>query len=313
MENNFKKFLIWFAPRRVFQAKSKARFLAAFDARYGAARGATFRLTFVMKTAAAVAGIFAAVLGGVSVYADTANVPADNILYPWKRLTESIQLAAAPAGKKAELQATLVARRVAEIDDLESRKPTSTIIAKLQDDANDAVNASIVSAADADLRDGSLTGLCGNLLSAIAASSTIFQGDLENRTDLIARFTDRCEEASGQTEARHQPANQRFFDGFATTSNTGSATATGMISATGTASGPAGLPEDLLRGTQGGAPSFDRGAELKNQIKHYLNRYFELPDQSASSWSASDDNPDATTTANFDNTFGRLLQSNSDH
>ncbi len=133
-----------FSPSEEFARKAKERFLATFDARYPAARSAGApRFIFVLKAAAGIAAVFAVLLGGASVYADTRNVSADNPLYPLKRLTESVQLALTTPAAKPQLEATFAARRAGEITDLEDRHPTSTLLPKLASDLAGAVNASI--------------------------------------------------------------------------------------------------------------------------------------------------------------------------
>ncbi len=282
MKGNLKKFLILLSPSRAFEAKAKARFLAAFDARHGIPSAQpVVRLGFVFKATAGLAALLMVLFGSVSVYADTANVPADSVLYPWKRLTESVQLAVTPASQKAELQATLAARRVAEIDDLETRQPTSTVLVNLQSDANAAVNASIVSAARSNLTDGALTNLCGKLLSTVATSSAIFRGDLEDQNDLLERFTDRCERASGGDRGRFPFLGSPVFTSattIATTSVSSTIEATGTVSSTVSSTIP-------IRGERRGR-SEDRGSvpaagNLENRIKNYLDSYFK-PDHGSS-------------------------------
>jgi hypothetical protein len=137
------------SPSRKFKEKAKGRFLVAFDARHPAptAHLAMAWFAFVMKTTAVTLAVATVLLGGASVYADTKNVPADNPLYPLKRLGESVQLAVITVGRStgqgAELQATFATRRADEIADLEERHPTSTLLPRLANDFGIAVTASI--------------------------------------------------------------------------------------------------------------------------------------------------------------------------
>lgn len=183
-----------FSPSREFNEQAKGRFLAAFDARYSAAP--TSRFAFALKLSVGVLAVIMVLIGGASVYADTANVPADNILYPLKRLNEAVQLAVAPTQVKAQLQATFAARRVTEIADLETRKPSSTIIAKLETAADVDVNASIADSESAGLQDGSLTDLCAKLFSTIATSSPALQVKLSANAGVLLRFARRCDRAN---------------------------------------------------------------------------------------------------------------------
>jgi len=191
-----------FSPSREFSERAKERFLVAFDARYPSvvlARAPWF--VFAMKASVGVIAVVAVLLGSASVYADTKNVPADNPLYPLKRFNETVQLAVAPAGNQAQLHAAFAARRVAELGDLEERKPASDAITQLKTDADESVNASITEAENNDIHDGALSDLCGRLLLTIATSSvgqsvaefSGHKGDLE-------RFTNKCEKADSDRD-----------------------------------------------------------------------------------------------------------------
>lgn len=186
-------------PRKEFAAQTKTTFLAVFDATHPGSRIA-HGFTALAKTLVA-AGALVALLGSMSVYADTANVAADSPLYPLKRLGESVQLAVAAPAAKAELQATFATRRANEISDLETRKPSSTIVAGLSNDLNTAINTSLSDAQNADLGDGQLTNFCDKVLSAIATSSITSQSDpgaghfhvaLNARAQIIGKFVNQC-------------------------------------------------------------------------------------------------------------------------
>lgn len=130
-----------FSPSKEFLRNAKGRFLASFDARYPVPRPAT--LVLAMKALSAVLGVVVLTLGGASVYADTQNVPADSPLYPLKRLNESVQLALTKSQTKPNVAAALAVRRADEIDELTDRHPTSSLLPKLADDLNVAINTSI--------------------------------------------------------------------------------------------------------------------------------------------------------------------------
>lgn len=136
----------FFAPSREFSAKAKGRFLATFDARYPVrvyAHTISSRFVFVGKTLAGALAALMLVLGGVSVYADTKNVPADNPLYPLKRFSETVQLAVTKPSAKADLQATFAVKRAVEINDLSARHPTSTLLVGLANDFDADVSSSL--------------------------------------------------------------------------------------------------------------------------------------------------------------------------
>lgn len=151
-----------FSPSKEFEKKAKARFLAVFDAHYPApAHPRASEFILAMRALAVVLGCAAVVFGGASVYAETKNVPADNPLYPLKRLSESVQLALTAPSAKPQLEASLAARRADEITDIAERHPSSTLISHLTNDLNTAVDASI-SGADEEARKGRGNGNAGD-------------------------------------------------------------------------------------------------------------------------------------------------------
>ena len=183
-----------FTPSPIFKDDAKKKFMAAFETRYPSPR--TAWLLPAGRMIGAAAAVLAIVASGATVYADTANVRADSPLYPLKRLGENVQLAVAPPAAHASLEAAFAARRVAEIDDLQGRNPSSTMIAELANDASSSVDASIVAADSANLTDGSLTSLCNNLLGTLvppSASSSTFSGKLYGDLGTLDRFTYKCE------------------------------------------------------------------------------------------------------------------------
>src|ERR1700722_13081238 len=179
-------------PSSAFKEKTKIAFLAVFDAAHpGTARARSSHFTIFAKAVVACVALFA-IFAGASVYADTANVPADNALYPLKRLGENVQLALAPVSAKPELQATFAARRASEISDLSNRKPSSTIIASLDIALDSDVNNSVSAAVATKLGDGQLNTFCGKILSAIATSSVALHDQLSIHPSVLARFENEC-------------------------------------------------------------------------------------------------------------------------
>ncbi len=153
-------------PSGEFRKSTKAAYLAVFERAYPVApRGIT-----AMAKALAGAGAIAAILVGVSVYADTANVGVSSPLYSLKRLGENVQLAIAPAQEKIQLQASFANRRAQEIVDLQKKNPANTAIPGLARQLNNDVRDSIAGAAGANLGDGNLSRFCANIVSALADS-----------------------------------------------------------------------------------------------------------------------------------------------
>ncbi len=199
-------------PRKEFIAQGKERFLAAFDvsslaAAHPAARQA--RTAMFFKLGIGAMAVFCVAVG-VSVYADTANVPPTSPLYPLKRLDENIQLTLAPASEKAQLQATFAVRRANEIQTLQAANPSSTLIPKLTSDLNQEISSSLsINGADAGSTNGnnssgaaieamsSETGPLSVYCKAFDMStSSIFFGRLEENLVLhpkeLLQFNKRC-------------------------------------------------------------------------------------------------------------------------
>jgi Domain of unknown function (DUF5667) len=150
-------------PRKEFIERGRERFLAAFDAsplaaRADGARGS--RVTMFAKLGVGIVAVLC-VATGFSVYADTANVSATSPLYPWKRLSENVQLALTiSASQKAQLQATFAVRRAQEIQTLQETQPSSTLIPRLTQDLDSDISNSLsaVVSGGADASVGSGTG-----------------------------------------------------------------------------------------------------------------------------------------------------------
>ncbi|HVM76894.1 MAG TPA: DUF5667 domain-containing protein [Candidatus Paceibacterota bacterium] len=209
MKNDFKKLL---HPDRDFAAEAKERYLAAFDARHGTRPEAVRRAPHAWAKVLIAAAACAAIMMSVSAYADTANVAADNPLYPLKRLSENVRLALAPQGEQAEIQVSLADRRANEIEDLSVRKPTSTIIAKLSLDLQDAVSSSLGDVQDENgnnddngngNRDGDHTHPV--ITSALNASGTATGTAVSSATAMATSGASR--DAENNTEGNHGRGN----------------------------------------------------------------------------------------------------------
>ena len=138
-------------PGKASIKRGRERFLAAFDAstiaagaRIPAAGNALHpRAALFAKFAIGILAVLC-IATGVSVYADTANVPVTSPLYPWKRLGENVQLAlTASAEQKAQLQATFAVRRAEELQTLAAVHPSSTMIPGLTKDLNEDISSSL--------------------------------------------------------------------------------------------------------------------------------------------------------------------------
>ena len=201
------------APDREFAKRAKARFLAAFDARHGTnVRPAWF------ASPAWIAGVFLFLLAGgtfaASVYAEAKNVPADSPLYGLKRMNERMVLAFAAPAAKLDLQGAFTARRADEITDLESRKPSSTMIDGLSKDLGDDLDESAAAIGNAetgdasstaseaaatttattpDLGNGRLSVFCTDIEAALNGSSSAIRGVIVKRGEAIGRLKHACE------------------------------------------------------------------------------------------------------------------------
>lgn len=220
-----------FSPSKEFKEKTKEGFLAAFDARYPAsARPRPSEFVLALRALAIVLAVVVVTLGGTSVYADTANVPAESPLYPLKRLGETVQLALTLSDAKPQLEASFAARRAAEITDLETQHPTSTLLPRLANDLANSVNDSLNGAGNEGRHDegasasfaapsstasstppgarfvapsgtppffsatpsDNLKRVCGTLGSFLNPSSSLIKGGFLKNSDALRRFEDRC-------------------------------------------------------------------------------------------------------------------------
>lgn len=251
MKVDFKKLI---KPPREFTEAAKARFLSVFDTAFPAGAGRPRpRGVFVITRMLVACGALVALLSGVSVYADAANVGAQSALYPFKRFSENVQLAFTPAKSKPEVQATFATRRATEIEDLSLKAPSSTLIAQLSGDLNADVDDSVVAAHATNLADGNLDNVCGKIFSAITSSSVAMSGELSISAKAFVRFERVCAKqeiaqnqnqdqeakkggaedekaAENKNVDRPKPSATTFASPVATTSPTSSPAAHGPIS-----------------------------------------------------------------------------------
>lgn len=176
-------------PKRL--ARQKVVFLAAYEQAF-ANIVPERRPAFAAKLAAAVLVLFAAA-GGMSAYADTANVPATSPLYSLKRLSETARLTFARQEDKPQLRAELAGRRTAEIDDLKEKKPESDLLPALAKDLHEEINNSVDEAEDNGLRDGKLNDFCGTLNAAVATTSAAIRDELSLHPETLEHFKNKCD------------------------------------------------------------------------------------------------------------------------
>ena len=237
-----KKFKIH--PAAEFKDEAKRNFLAAFDARYPAAPAHPTWFAFAVRGFAAAAAIAAISVGGATVYADAANVPAWSPLYPFKRFDENVRLAVAPTGERAALEASFAARRVAELQALAARHSENHMVASLSDDAKAEIGASIKDTEKAGLLGEPLSFVCRQVLSTLVASSAAMESELSDNVAALGLFTQHCE-----------------------------ASAAGSISSStsAAASSPAAKPHKE-RGSGDQAAGTSGASALKIQIRDFLKR-----------------------------------------
>jgi hypothetical protein len=180
-------------PNEKFIDTGKKHFLAAFDTSPLAAQSAnasenskapSSAFAWGLKFGIGVLAVFA-IVAGTSAYADTANVSAENPLYPLKRLGENVQLALTPSQEKAQVQATFAARRAAEIDELQKNHPSSKLIASLVKDLNNDVSSSLTVASNSQLRADSLATFCETFSGRLQIALAL-------HPELLARFNAKC-------------------------------------------------------------------------------------------------------------------------
>jgi|GEM_PF-5710770 len=202
-------------PDSEFVERTKARFLSEFDARHGVPVSSFgFRFRAPAWTAAAFVIVIAGTAFGASAYADSKNVPADSPLYGLKRMRENVVLAFASPAEKVDLQAEFTARRADEIVDLESRKPSSTIIENLKTELDDDITESATVFAHATTTPpggpeaNGLVVFCAGIEQAINVSSTVIQGVFSRHGGEIEHLRGICEPEHGVTTSTDDGLNE---------------------------------------------------------------------------------------------------------
>lgn len=184
------------SPNRMFVLSAKERFLAAFDIAYHAHPSSRFVLAY--KIGVVIVAVFA-LTAGASVYADTKNVAADSAFYPFKRLSETLELTLSSPQARPALEAALAARRAAEIDDLGLRSPSSTILAGLKSDLRADIGSSAEGAERAGLQDGQLSTVCNRLESVIQAHPSAVSVALMRHPRVAAFLENKCGQSEGSS------------------------------------------------------------------------------------------------------------------
>ena len=182
------------APSREFAAKGKAAFLARFDA-YFRTVPAGYMMPRWVRWSVSVVGAFLLVISSGIVYASAQNVSADNPLYPFKRLGESVQLVFAQTAVKAQLHANFAVKRQNEIKDLEARHPSSSIIDRLNTDMDAEVTASLKDIAKG--RSSNEKEVTNELCGIVQSTSTnIASGSIDLpsaiHSGVLRRLEERC-------------------------------------------------------------------------------------------------------------------------
>lgn len=187
-------------PSEAFLVRGKKHFLAAFDAS-GLSRGPAEKNSIFTTTLKFGIGIMAviAVVASASAYADNANVAADSPLYPLKRLGENVQLILAPHEEQIQLQNTFTARRINEIDDLQARHPSSTLIPALTSNLEQDMSSSLSAATKIKVDTGVDTDTDLKPLKKICdVFSRLLGKKISLDADLTTRFGEQCQSDENQ-------------------------------------------------------------------------------------------------------------------
>ncbi len=150
------------APERRFAADAKKRYLSLYDAAHGGAAGHGVGWRVAWRSAGAAAAILATV-AATSAFADVRNVPPTNMLYPLKRLAESVQLAVAPAAAKPTLELSFAARRAEEINAIAANPDAAAyapLVKKLTKNLDAEVSSSLADEARTPLKGEALLKFC---------------------------------------------------------------------------------------------------------------------------------------------------------
>ncbi len=188
-------------------------FLAAYDRKFGTAAISPLRWAFVARVAAGVLIMLGITGGGLSVYADANNVPANSPLYPLKRFNESVQLILSKREDKPQLQMQLAERRTKEIDALKkdeekqnskipaTKEANETLIHGLQKDLHEKIDGSIEDAEKPEFQKEKLSAFCEKFASTIVTSSFAIREELAQNAELLRRFQDKCTDKKDNNEA----------------------------------------------------------------------------------------------------------------
>ncbi len=85
------------------------------------------------------------IISGSAVYANQTNVGADSLLYPMKRIYESIDLGLSGKTEKSLLQVEFADRRLKEIEDITKKSPENPKVTNLLKDLENSVKDSMTS------------------------------------------------------------------------------------------------------------------------------------------------------------------------
>ena len=180
-------------PSPDFVRKTKNVFLTKWHNRFGAAPRPAPRFSFAYKTIIAILVVLG-LTGGASVYADTKNVGADNVLYPLKRHNESLRLVLANENDQPRLRLEFANRRLTETNNIKNLA-TSTVPQKsrLIQNLNKEVEGYLEEFGEKDFpKNGRLPKFCNSLVNFFDAASPISEKVLSKHQKVIERFSENC-------------------------------------------------------------------------------------------------------------------------
>lgn len=125
-----------------FLKKTKLVYLENFRKKFPEGQKNWLFLNVLKVSFAAMASI-AVIISVSAVYADQKNVGADNMLYPMKRIYESVKLDLAAKTEKPLLQLKFADRRLHEIEDASKKNPKDPKVANLVKDLQKSTEESI--------------------------------------------------------------------------------------------------------------------------------------------------------------------------
>lgn len=138
-----------FEPRKEFLENGKNLFLNEITKKYGSSFRQPIKIgasNLVFRYVITVVAIFLFTASSASVYANQTDVDSESPLYPFKKLSEDIQLTLAPKENKADLYEKFAERRVKEINALVAKKSEKDseeikrIKEKLKEDFKNKIN-----------------------------------------------------------------------------------------------------------------------------------------------------------------------------